>query len=181
MIVYDDDDSYNQNDYDYDIHTIKMTMIITIDDDHTTDSVYSVKPNLGYGIAEKLKALKRLKTSVYGSNILEQLHHKYGHMSAGVIKRAFKDKMIIHDNITYKDIKDLKLPICWQCLQGRMTASNKGFLSDRNYEIFEKIVVDYKDCSIKSKKGYKGIMLYSDRKSDYIHPILVKDKKNVID
>ncbi len=24
-------------------------------------------------------------------------------------------------------------------------------------------------------------MLYSDRKSDYIHPILVKDKKNVID
>ncbi len=37
MIVFDDDDSYNQNDYDYDIHAI------TIDDDHTTDSVYSVK------------------------------------------------------------------------------------------------------------------------------------------
>jgi len=32
----------------------------------------SVKPNLGYGIAERLNALKRLKTSVYGSNILEQ-------------------------------------------------------------------------------------------------------------
>jgi hypothetical protein len=90
MIVYDDDDSYNQNDYDYDIHTI------TIDDDHTTDSVYSVKE---YGIAEKLNVLKRLKTSVYASNILEQLHHKYGHMSAGAIKRAIKYKMIIHDNI----------------------------------------------------------------------------------
>jgi AMMECR1 domain-containing protein len=62
-----------------------------------------------------------------------------------------------------------------------MTASNKGPLSDRNYEIFEKIAVDYKDCSIKSKRGYKGIMLYSDRKSDYIHPILVKNKKNVIE
>ena len=175
MIVYNDDDIYNQNDYDYDIHTI------IIDDNSTTDSVYSVKPNLGYGIAERLNALKRLKTSVYGSNILEQLHHKYGHMSAGAIKRAFKDKMIIHDKITYEDIKDLKLPICWQCLQGRMTASNKGPLSDRNYEIFEKIAVDYKDCSIKSKRGYKGIMLYSDRKSDYIHPILVKNKKNVIE
>ena len=57
-----------------------------------------------------------------------------------------------------------------------MTASNKGPLSDRNYEIFEKIAVDYKDCSIKSKRGYKGIML-----SDYIHPILVKNKKNVIE
>jgi hypothetical protein len=91
---------------------------------------------------------------VYGSNILEQLHHKYGHMSAGAIKRALKDKMIIHDNITYKDIKDLKLPICWQCLQGRMTASSKGSLSNRNYEIFEKIAVDYEDCSIKSKRGY---------------------------
>ena len=175
MIVYNDDDIYNQNDYDYDIHTI------IIDDNSITDSVYSVKPNLGYGIAERLNALKRLKTSVYGSNILEQLHHKYGHMSAGAIKRAFKDKMIIHDKITYEDIKDLKLPICWQCLQGRMTASNKGPLSDRNYEIFEKIAVDYKDCSIKSKRGYKGIMLYSDRKSDYIHPILVKNKKNVIE
>ncbi len=32
-------------------------------------------------------------------------------------------------------------------------------------------------ASIKSKRGYKGI----DRKSDYIHPILVKVKKNVID
>ena len=53
MIVYDDDDdSYNQNDYDYDIHAI------ILDDDHTTDSVYSVKPNLGYGIAEKLNALR---------------------------------------------------------------------------------------------------------------------------
>ena len=78
---------------------------------------------------------------MYGSNILEQLHHKYGHMSAGAIKRTFKDNMIIHDNITYEDIKDLKLPICWQCLQGRMTASNEGPLSDRNYEIFEKIAV----------------------------------------
>ena len=175
MTVYDnDDDVLNQNDYDYDIHTT------IIDNDLTTDSVHSIKLNLGYGKAERLNALKRLKTSVYGSNILEQLHHKYGHMSAGAIKRAFKDKMIIHDKITYEDIKDLKLPICWQCLQGRMTASNKGSLSDRNYDIFEKIGVDYKDCSIKSKRGYKGIMLYSDRKSDYIHPILVKNKKNVI-
>ena len=81
-----------------------------IDDDHT-DSVYNIKPYLGYGI---LNALKRLKTSVYRSNILEQLHHKYGHMSAGAIKRAFRDKMIIHDKITYVDIKDLKLSICWQ-------------------------------------------------------------------
>ena len=145
MTVYDnDDDVLNQNDYDYDIHTT------IINNDLTTDSVHSIKLNLGYGKAERLNALKRLKTSVYGSNILEQLHHKYGHMSAGAIKRAFKDKMIIHDKITYEDIKDLKLPICWQCLQGRMTASNKGSLSDRNYDIFEKIGVDYKDCSIKS-------------------------------
>jgi len=81
-------------------------------------------------------------------------------MSASAINSPFKAKMIIHDKITYEEIKDLKLPICWQCLQGRMTASNKGSLSDRNYEIFEKIAVDYKDCSIKSKRGYKGIMLY---------------------
>jgi hypothetical protein len=91
-------------------------------------------------------------------------------MSAGAINRAFKDKMIIHDNITYEEIKVLKLPICWQSLQGHMTASNKGSLFDRNNEIFVKIAVDYKDCSIKSKRGYKGIILYSDRKSDYIHP-----------
>ena len=62
-----------------------------------------------------------------------------------------------------------------------MTASSSGSLSDRNYDIFEKIAVDYKDCSVRSKRGYNGIMLYSDRKSDYIYPILVKNKKNVID
>jgi len=36
MIMYnDDDDAYNQNDYDYDIHAL------IIDDDHTTDCTVS--------------------------------------------------------------------------------------------------------------------------------------------
>ena len=42
-MYHNDDDVLNQNDYDYDIDTT------IIDNDHTTDSVHSIKLNLGYG------------------------------------------------------------------------------------------------------------------------------------
>ena len=81
MTIYDGCE-YDQNDYEYDFETFN----------HTTDSLYSSIHYLGYHKFERLNAVKKLKTSLLGPNLLEQLHHKYGHMSAGAIKEHLKTR-----------------------------------------------------------------------------------------
>lgn len=95
-------------------------------------------------------------------NPLMEIHLKYGHLSEGRIKLAYKKQLITDSKYKYDDIKDLKLPFCPDCMRGRMKAFSKEQTTDHPWKKFQKIAMDYKGpFKRKSLAGYNGFYLFS--------------------
>jgi hypothetical protein len=69
-----------------------------------------------------------------GFNILDVMHVRLGHMSERNIKTAVKNHLFNGCNITYNDIKDFKLRMCYTCQMGRMHAFRRPGVTNHKYE-----------------------------------------------
>jgi hypothetical protein len=65
-------------------------------------------------------------------------------MSERNIKTAVKNHLFSGCNVTYDDIKDLKLRMCYTCQMGRMHAFRRPGVTGYRYNPLECIGVDYK-------------------------------------
>ena len=112
-----------------------------------------------------------------GMNALDILHRQLGHIGAARIKSMLKDGAVKGCKYSYRDVKDLELGICNDCLQGRMRAKPEGPTTDHPWRPLEKIAIDYKgDFARKAIGGYKGFMLLVDYATNWVHSDLVKNK-----
>jgi hypothetical protein len=116
-------------------------------------------------------------------NELEKLHHMYGHMSEGKLKDLVRKQMVDGCPYTYETIKVQTLGPCYACLRGRSKAARVEREYDNSkHGILEKVGVDYKGpFSTASVHKYKGFILFSDAKSHYVKPILVKGKGEALE
>jgi hypothetical protein len=80
---------------------------------------------------------------------------------------AYKKGSVLDDKYNYNDIKDLNLPLCTDCMEGRMKRFSKNPSTNHNYNIMQKIACDYKG-------PFNGFYLFSDYKSDYLFAYPVK-------
>ena len=119
----------------------------------------------------------KIRLDSSNDNLLMKIHKNYGHLSEEKIKLAYKKGLIIDNQVKYDDIKDLKLPLCPDCMRGRMKAFPSGDTTDHPWNIFQKIAMDYKGpFKTRSYNGYTGFYLFSDYKSDYVWAYPVKSK-----
>ena len=121
------------------------------------------------------KVMKRYVPSK--ENALLELHRRWGHLSEARVKLAIRDKLV-ETSIDYDSIKHLKMPMCPDCLRGRMRADLEIVPRAHDWKVFEKIACDYKGpIKVRSTQGYRGFYLFSDRTSHYIwsYPVKVKD------
>jgi hypothetical protein len=112
-----------------------------------------------------------------------QLHRKLGHMSENQIKRAFNDQKALFPKGVSKDlICHGHLGICIDCKSGGMRMRNHGETSAHSWKVLEKIAVDYKGPFkvTTGDKRYSGFYLFSDYKSNYVYPYLVKSKTELL-
>ncbi len=131
--------------------------LISKNDSDTKDTI-SLKRRVRYRIPEDRK------------NLILDIHRRYGHLSEGRIKTAYQKGLIVDKKYSYDMIKDLKLPLCPDCMKGRMKARSHGKTTNHSWKIFEKIAVDYKGpFKYKSRKGFTGFYLFSDYRSDYLY------------
>ena len=66
-------------------------------------------------LAERRKRHRLIPTN---SNLLYELHRQLGHMSEHRIKLAVRNNLIKINGVTFDMIKDMKLPLCSDCLMG---------------------------------------------------------------
>jgi hypothetical protein len=92
-----------------------------------------------------------------------QLHRKLGHMSKDLISHGH-------------------LGICIDCKSGGMRMRNHGRTSAYSWKVLEKIAVDYKGPFrvTTGDNRYSGFYLFSDYKSNYVYPYLVKSKTELL-
>jgi hypothetical protein len=104
-------------------------------------------------------------------------------MSENQIKRAFNDQKALFPKGVSKDlISHGHLGICIDCKSGGMRMRNHGETSAHSWKVLEKIAVDYKG-PFKVTTGdrrYSGFYLFSDYKSNYVYPYLVKSKTELL-
>jgi len=130
---------------------------------------------------KKRRRQKRLRLGIGEDNLLIQLHRRLGHTPATKIKDAYKRKLWFDTHVTYQMIKDLPMPLCPDCMRGRMKAFDRGETSDRMRRKLEKIQIDYKGpFKTKGKGGFNGFYLITDSATDYFFVVLVKSKNWII-
>jgi hypothetical protein len=104
-------------------------------------------------------------------------------MSEDQIKRAFINQRAIFLKGVSKDlISHGHLGICIDCKSGGMRMRNHGKTSAHSWRVLEKIAVDYKGPFrvTTGDKRYSGFYLFSDYKSNYVYPYLVKSKTELL-
>jgi hypothetical protein len=110
-------------------------------------------------------------------NPLIAIHKLYGHLSESRIKLAYKKNLITDERYCYEDIKDLHLPLCPDCMKGRMKSFPSEGTTNHPWKLLQKVAMDYKGkFKKKSKNGYSGFYLFSDYFSDYVWAYPVKHK-----
>ena len=150
--------------------------INTINDvDIINDSIYSFNMNDNIQNNELLFQLKNARYKSGFRNILKQLHDRLGHPSESIIKIAIRDGLV-NTKIKYSQVKDITLPLCTNCMFGRMKAIPSNPMTNTEYDIFEKVGFDFKYVPIKSRRGNRGFFLFYCKKSRwyYIHPVSKK-------
>jgi hypothetical protein len=121
----------------------------------------------------------RLKSTTVGLSPLQVLHRRWGHLSEYNIKKALKLGMVDGAKYTYDDIKSSTLPVCFDCLRGRMKAfvNKPSDESDKVYKPFEKIACDYKGSFPNlSVHGNNGFYLIVDAGTKYVYAFCCKSK-----
>lgn len=129
---------------------------------------------------------KRRRIRFHGEpakNPLLQLHLSMGHLPIERILKAYKDGVIDDPRYSYKELKkyaneDEGIPVCPDCLAGGMRAFKAISYTDTEERgVLEKIAVDYKGpIKIRSRDGFNGFYLFSDKRSDYVKAYGVKRK-----
>ncbi|MBL4704061.1 MAG: DDE-type integrase/transposase/recombinase [Flavobacteriales bacterium] len=133
------------------------------------------------GVHECGSAPRKRTNTTIGLSALEILHRIWGHLSEFNIKRALKLGMVHGSKYTYEDVKDLKLPVCFDCLKGRMKSAIHDLPNLTEWKRFEKIGVDFKGFfPIRSIHGFKGFILISDFKTSFVTAVMVKSKGGVL-
>ena len=65
-------------------------------------------------------ARSRKKSSSANQNNILTLHNRWGHPLIKKMKQGIKNTSIIGANVSYDEIKNFEMPICFTCLKGRM-------------------------------------------------------------
>ena len=119
---------------------------------------------------------------VQGYNKLEILHHRWGHASEHAIKTTLMNKAVLGAGATYEQIKDLKLGFCQHCYEGKMTELPTHQQSLSQWNVLEKICVDYKGpFPVQTYDGKTGMLLFVDQRSSYTKAYLVESKTELLD
>ena len=122
--------------------------------------------------------VKRSVSIMNFENDLERLHYEMGHLSESYLKRLIRNDMIYGiDKIDKVKFGQLHLKFCPACFKGRMKAMDRvKIYSTHNWDIFNKVAVDYKGpFPIMSEKA-NGFFLFSDYASNYVYPYFVNKK-----
>lgn len=123
-----------------------------------------------------------VNVNVLKDESLDVLHQRWGHISAGKLKSAYRNNSVLGLKRSYNDIKGEELSTCPSCLKGRMRSSNAPDTTNHDWLPLEKIGMDYKGpFPVKSVHGYRGFFLLSDYASDYLYVHLVKSKSEALD
>ena len=125
-------------------------------------------------VSTKGSTPKRLKSTICGLTPIQVLHRRWGHLSEKNIKRELSHDMVHGAKYTFDEIKDAQLPVCFDCLRGRMKAFPRivPHLTEdtKVYKNLEKIAVDYKGkFPVKSIHGNDGFYLIVDQASKLVH------------
>jgi hypothetical protein len=94
----------------------------------------------------KGSARSRKKSSSANQNKILTLHNRWGHPSISKMKNGIKNNSIIGANISYDEIKNFEMPICFTCLKGRMKKDTTplSITNKENLKLFEIICSDIK-------------------------------------
>ena len=100
-------------------------------------------------------------------NILEHLHHRWGHIGEDALKEIIKKEGVNGSLVTWESIKDLKMRMCPNCAQGKMThATFKVSESeeDKGLTAMQLLAVDIKGpfpvASLKHHYKYATVMVF---------------------
>jgi hypothetical protein len=116
-------------------------------------------------------------TSSVGLTPKEVLHRQWGHISEAAIENILRHHLVEGCPYRYEDIKNEKMRVCFECLEGRMRAKSSDPVTDHDWKPLEKVAVDFKGYfTKKSTRGHRGFMLYVDYKTNHCYPRFVKSK-----
>jgi len=118
-----------------------------------------------------------------GYNDLEKLHHRWGHLSEGKIKKALRLGAVRGSGVTYDKVKSLKIRFCEDCFKGKMNASSTiNTASDRVWEVLGKVGIDWKgEFPVRTQKGERGFLLLCDQRSGFVKAYLCKSRSQTLD
>ena len=117
--------------------------------------------------------------SVLGMNKLEALHQRYGHLGVANIKRALRQNAIVGAGVSYKDIKNMEMRVCPDCMKGRMKALpvDSSTTDHSNLGLFEVLATDDKGpFSVRTIHHYIRFDLFSWRSSHWLEVRFKKAK-----
>ena len=164
---------------------------ITVTKDGNVEMVFELNMNdnlfyLSYEYVQML-AMPVIKSNKLGlitrdrDNLLYKLHIEMGHLSESGIMKLFRTNSVISNKYSYDDIKNLTLPHCVACMQGRMKKHPSNKPTEQKWGILEKIAVDFKGpFKNKAHQGYIGFYYFSDKSSDFCRAYLVKSKTELL-
>ena len=128
------------------------------------------------------RARTRIKAIPSDENLLWHLHCRLGHLSEGRIKLGLQKSLFKFNDITYNDVKDLKLPLCETCMKGRMKAFPRLITTHHSWKVFQKISCDYKGpFRVRSYHKFTGFFIFSDYTSDFTWTYLCRNKYEILD
>jgi hypothetical protein len=133
-----------------------------------------IKKEDEWAVVSKIAAKRFIASD---TNMLYDIHRRWGHLGEDRIKLAIRNKLIDTD-IDYEKIVNLKMPLCPDCLRGRMQATRSTASTNHDWKTFEKIGCDYKGpIRVLASGKYTGFYLFSDYASHYVwaYPVRRKD------
>ena len=105
----------------------------------------------------------QLKASRHGLNLLEWLHLRLGHADPELIKWMVRHQVVRGLYVTYDQVKNLSMRMCYACLISKMKALPiYQTLSDKSYYPFYKLSSDWIPFNCEERDGYTGFFLYVD-------------------
>lgn len=123
----------------------------------------------------------RYKATTAGLNPLEILHVKNGHANEHLLKWMVQKNVVNGLQYTYNDVKNLHLPLCPACMQGRMKAFPiLPSISTNEYLPGEYISFDIISFKVKSIRNYKYSAIYVDKSSGKVIAHHLKRKSDLL-
>ncbi len=121
-------------------------------------------------------APSRLKAVTLGRTPLEAIHARWGHLGVQNIKNALKHNMVKGSGVKYDDIKNDTMPICFDCMRGRMKVFTPPSPVVRDYKPFDKVAIDYKGKFPLSVHKNNGFYLISDASTNLVRAYACKSR-----